>query len=229
MKTIELIKQVGQIVFYNPQEILQYDTLAKKSLAPNTYRGFHKIDKSRSGAKVAFEKILLGKFKLIRDGLLVAKSEKDLDQLEREICSLLKDELLKNIINHQLNSFNKIRKPVDIFIEHLIAMGADFSEQRLILTKHLFLPLDSQMFLSNIVFSDQEMAELKIKRSFTFKDIRDEYHYYEIQTFLKEKAAKVGIENRIFFDLIWNNRYKSNGGNLFATNPVTTGYTQARL
>lgn len=97
-------------------------------------------------------------------------------------------------------------------------MGNDFDNARQYLTKHLFLPLDSQMFKSNFVFSDKEISELKIKRTYTFKDIEDENQYYEIQEFLRQKAIKVGISNRIFFDLIWNDRYKSAGKNLFETN-----------
>jgi hypothetical protein len=126
-------------------------------------------------------------------------------------------ELSKNIRKDQLLSFNKLRKPVDIVIEHMISMGSDFNSVRQSLTKHLFLPLDSQMFQSSIVFSDEEIQYLKIDRTFTFKDIRSNSHYYEIQSFLSDKAARLNID-RIFFDLLWNERYKSNGGNLFETN-----------
>jgi len=218
-KTIASINKVGQQVFYNPKPLLDYDILVKKSLGPNTYRGFHKVDKSKSGSKEAFEKVLIDNSKFIIDTLLTAETEKELDTFEKEICKTLKKELKKNIDNRQLNSFNKLRKPIDIVVEHLISMGTDFASGRQKLTQHLFLPLDSQMFQSNFVFSDKEISELKIKRSFSFKDIVDEKHYYEIQSFLKEKAITVGVDNRIFFDLVWNDRYKSKGKNLFATNP----------
>ena len=216
---IFLINKVGQQVFYNPIPLLDYDTLVKKSLGPNTYRGFHKIDKSKSGSKVAFEKVLINNFKFIVDTLLNTKTEKELDSFEKQIFDILKEELKNNINNKQLISFNKLRKPIDIVVEHFISMGSDFFSARQTLTKHLFLPLDSQMFQSRFVFSDKEISELKIKRSYTFKDIVYEKQYYEIQSFLKQKAVNVGIENRIFFDLIWRDRYKSNGKNLFLTNP----------
>ena len=186
-KIVEMNK-VGQRIFHNPQSLLSYETLVKRSLGPNTYRGFHKIDKSKSGAKDAFEKTL-------------------------------KEELKKNIRNEQLISFNKLRKPIDIFIEHLIAMETNFSSVRQNLTKHMFLPLDSQMFQSDFVFSDKERQELKIKKEFTFKDILEQSHYNEIQEFLKQKANLIGLENKIYFDLEWNDRWKSNGNNLFETNP----------
>jgi hypothetical protein len=218
-KIISAINKVGQQLFYNPKPLIEYDILVRKSLGPNTYRGFHKIDKSKPGAKDAFEKILIGQSKFIIESLLIAKTESDIDNLEKIICKTLKDELKNNIDNRQLNSFNKLRKPIDIIIEHIVSMGIGFSLPRQKITNDLFLPLDSQMFKSNIIFSDIESSELKIKRTFTFKDIVDETHYYEIQDFLKIKAKKVGIESRIFFDLLWNDRYKSKGKNLFATNP----------
>ena len=217
-KTIALINKVGQRVFYNPTPLIDYDQLVRKSLGPNTYRGFHKVDKSLPGAKDAFEKVLIKNSKSIIDSLRAAKTQTDLDFLEIDICKTLKKELKKNIDNRQLNSFNKLRKPIDIVIEHIVAMGTDMASTRQKITKHLFLPLDSQMFKSNIVFSDKELSDLKLKRTFTFKDINDETHYYEIQDFLNKKSKTIGIENRIFLDLVWNDRYKSNGTNLFATN-----------
>lgn len=218
-KIISAINKTGQQIFFNPQPLLPYDELVKKSLGANTYRGFHKVDKSKSGSKEAFEKVLIDNSRFIIDSLQNIKTEKELDSFEKEICKTLKKELKKNIDNRQLNSFNKLRKPIDIVIEHLVSMGSDFSTARKNLTPHLFLPLDSQMFQSTIVFSDKEAIELKIKRSFTFKDIVDEKQYNEIQIFLKNKANLIGVDNRIFFDLVWNDRYKSKGKNLFATNP----------
>lgn len=219
MDKIAEINIVGQRIFHNPNSLLSYETLTKRSLGPNTYRGFHKIDKSNSGAKDAFEKILKANSNFIIDTLIVSKTEKELDTLENDICDLLKIELKKNIKNEQLIPYNKIRKPLDIFIEHLVAMKTDFSQVRENLTKHLFLPLDSQMFQSDFIFSDKERLELKIKKRFTFKDILEKSHYYEIQDFLKQKANLIGLENKIYFDLEWNDRWKSNGNNLFETNP----------
>ena len=120
MEKIKKINEVGQHVFYNPSPLLTYDKLVKKALNHNTYRGFHKIDKTKSGAKVAFEKVLTENSKLVINSLLAAKNESDIDKLENEICKMLKDELKENIKNDQLKSFNKLRKPVDIFIEHVV-------------------------------------------------------------------------------------------------------------
>lgn len=218
-KAIELINKVGERLFYDPSPVYDYEYLVKKSLGPNTYRGFHKVEKSKPGAKDVFENYFEKNEAYIIDALQSLKSEHGLDMLEQEICKGLKRELKKNIDNRQLVSYNKLRKPVDIIIEHLLSMGTDFSKVRKTGTKFLFLPLDSQMFQSQFVFSDQEIAELKIDRRFTFKDITSEGHYDEIQAFLKEKASRIGLKNRIFFDLVWNDRYKTKGKNLFESNP----------
>lgn len=217
-KAIELINKVGERIFYDPSPVYDYEYLVKKALAPNTYRGFHKVDKSKPGAKDVFENYFERNAFYIVSTLQSLKSEHALDVLEQEICKGLKRELKKNIDNRQLVSYNKLRKPVDIIVEHLISMGTDFLKARKTATKFLFLPLDSQMFQSKIVFSDQEVAELKINRRFTFKDISSEGHYNEIQSFLNEKASRIGLKNRIFFDLVWNDRYKTKGKNLFESN-----------
>ena len=114
MDKIAEMNKVGQRVFYNPLPLLSYEILVKRSLGSNTYRGFHRIDKSKSGAKDAFEKILIANSNFIIDNLKVSKTEKELDDLENDICDLLTNELKKNIKNEQLISYNKIRKPVDI-------------------------------------------------------------------------------------------------------------------
>ena len=151
----------------------------------------------------------------------------DIDCLEKKICSYLKVKLQKYIKNEQLVSFNKLRKPVDIFIEHLVSMGTDFTPVRARLTKLLFLPLDSQMFRSEFVFNDAEIAELGLRRTFTFQDITTEEQYCRVQQFLGEKAKKVGITHRVLFDLVWNDRFKTDGTNLFLTNPRIGECSQA--
>ena len=103
-------------------------------------------------------------------------------------------------------------------VEHFMAMATECNDCRDCLTSFLFLPLDSSMFQSPIVFSDRAIYKLRIKRSFTFKDIKERSHYVEIQKFLKDKAVTIGLKNRIYFDLLHGDRHKSSGTNLLATN-----------
>lgn len=182
MNKTEMINKVGDRVFLNPSPLFSYEYLAKNSLASNTYRGFHKIDKLRPGASVVFVEFLLEKKSVIIENLNSATSEIDVSKIEDELCKELLGKLKINIINDQLKSYNKLRKPMDIVFQHMNAMG-DFIKDRNKIVEFLFLPLDSQIFQSDFVFSDLEINKLKIKRSFTFKDIDKEKQYKNIQDF----------------------------------------------
>lgn len=219
MVSVEQINVVGDRVFRNPSPLLSYEELARRSLGSNTYRGFHRLDKRGLGAAHVFREILSKNKDSIVRSINGAKSESDIDVLLKEICKTLRSELKNHIRADQLNSFNKLRKPMDIVIQHMVAMGDGFGDARSKVINWLFLPLDSQIFQSEFIFSDQEARALGIKRSYTFKDIKDENHYDDIQNFLREKSVQLGVKHRIYFDLIWNERYKSNGTNLFLTNP----------
>lgn len=216
---VRRINETGERVFYNPRPLLSYYTLATDSLASNTFRGFHRIDKAKPGSKGVFDSIFIQNRDYVIKNIKKANTEENLNECENEICQKLIYGLKNNIVSSQLTSFNKIRKPVDIVFEHMVSMGEDFVDARKAIVKHLFLPLDSQMFQSDFVFSDTELTLMKIKRNFTFKDIESKEHYLHIQDFLKRKAEKLGLGARIFFDLIWNDRYTSSGTNLFGTNP----------
>ena len=52
---INKINFVGERVFYNPTPLIDYEMLIKNSLGSNTYRGFHKINKTEQGSKDVFE------------------------------------------------------------------------------------------------------------------------------------------------------------------------------
>jgi hypothetical protein len=222
MKEHELVNQInktGDRVFFRPRPQLTYYSLATGSLASNTYRGFHRIDKTKPGAKDVFDSFFTRSKQEIISNLNKVKSDDDLDKYSDEICKRLIDGLSNNIVKTQLQSYNKIRKPVDIVLEHMVSMGEDFELLRPDITKHLFLPLDSQMFQSEFVFSDSELFSLGLRRNFTFKDVTTKSKYTQVQTFLRKKADTLGLEARIFFDLVWNDRFRSQGTNLFQTNP----------
>ena len=216
---VKRMNEVGDTVFLTPTPLLSYEALVLKSLGSNTYRGFHRKNNNCSGASHTFRDVLTKKKDYLIHALNNLTSEMQLNELANDLCSELKSELSKNIKPSQLQSFNKVRKPVDIVFEHFVAMGEDFAPARKIATPWLFLPLDSQIFQSEFIFTTQEAKALGIKRSFTYKDIKTAQHYADIQKFLKDKTAKIGLNHRIYFDLVWNNRFESNGTNLFLTNP----------
>ena len=216
---VKRMNEVGDTVFLTPTPLLSYEELVLKSLGSNTYRGFHRKNNNCLGASHTFRDVLTKKKDYLIQALNNLTSEMQLNELANELCSELKIELSKNIKPSQLQSFNKVRKPVDIVFEHFVAMGEDFAPARKIATPWLFLPLDSQIFQSEFIFTAQEAKALGIKRRFTYKDIETAQHYADIQNFLKDEAAKIGLNHRIYFDLVWNKRFESNGTNLFLTNP----------
>lgn len=216
---IKRMNEVGDTVFLTPTPLLSYEALVLKSLGSNTYRGFHRKDNNCLGASHTFRYVLNDKKDYLIHALNNLTSEIELNELANELCSELKIELGKNIKPLQLQSFNKVRKPVDIVLEHFVAMGEDFAPARKTATPWLFLPLDSQIFQSEFIFTAQEAQVLGIKRRFTYKDIKTAQDYADIQNFLKDKVAKIGLNHRIYFDLVWNKRFESNGTNLFLTNP----------
>jgi hypothetical protein len=130
---------------------------------------------------------------------------------------------LSNCLPAQLKSYNKVRKPVDLYVEHLVAMAVDLDDVRAKLVPLLFLPLDSQILRHCAHFSDQELADHCLSRASTYKDITTERSYAALQTMLVQKAMAVA-ESRdrpfhvIYFDLVWNDRYLNRGRNLFETN-----------
>jgi len=225
MNIYEQINQKGIDLFINPQKVYSYEELiwganvkGKRMtvLSSNTYRGFHRIDKSKPGAKYYFDKCLIQCKDLILKTLYNNPDEKEINKLGNEIDNDLRVLLKTNVSEEQLKSFNKTRKPIDIVMEHFIAMLKDFnSNSRNTIVPNLYLPLDSQMFQSSYVFSYIDIKRLRLRRQFTFKDIGDKNHYYDIQGFLKEKASNLGLISRVFFDLFWKDRYMKTSKNLF--------------
>jgi hypothetical protein len=146
----------------------------------DTYRGFHRTDKKTDGAKVAFTSVLRSKKDDIIRSLSKIRNEDELTELENEMGESVRMVLHKTIRKDQLDSYNKIRKPLDIFFEHLVSMEEDFGSIRRKITPFLFLPLDSWMFKSPEVFPDEELEALQIKRNFSFQDIVKPGHYFKI-------------------------------------------------
>jgi hypothetical protein len=206
--------------FYHPPKLSLTNFLRTIHWLQTPIGGFHRIDKQKPGAKVAFTSVLASKKAEIIRSLGQIRTENKLTELENEVAKGIRSALRSNILESQLTSYNKIRKPLDIFFEHLVSMKEDFDSIRKTITPFLFLPLDSWMFQSPEVFPDEELKALRIKRSFTFKDIEKSAHYFEIQEFLKMRAKREGLRSRIYFDLLWGNRYKKKSAkNLFSTNP----------
>ena len=240
MQNIELLNRVlnrAEMILLQPQQqyawndivqganVARPDGCYKKwaAVERNTFRGFHKIDKQGQGSGDVFKTYLVSNRDTIIDQLKAVQSADDLHRLEVKPCADIKPKML-NIKPTMLTSFNKIRKPLDLYIEHLVTMAKELSEDRQRLVSCLFLPLDSQMFQQADLFSEQELRAAGISRNSTYTNVNTEQAYLLLQNTVKVKADAIGAAlgkpfYPIYFDLLWNGRVDRWGSNLFETNP----------
>lgn len=230
------IKAHGDQIFQNPLRTYDYESIISGcpvqgkngsittmyAAASNTWRGFHKLDKEAAGAGIVFIRYFIENSDYIIRELSNITDNKQLDKLEDSICMAIKTNL-KNIRQDMLVSYNKIRKPVDLYIEHIVSMATELDSYRKRLIPLLYLALDSQMFQSTVLFTDEELNRFKLSRMSSFKDIYRKNTYSQVQDLLQRKADSVsnvlGSEfHRIYFDLLWNERYKKDSTNLFYSN-----------
>ena len=145
------------------------------------------------------------------------RSANELDEFEDEICKAIRKGLT-NIDSVAKASYNKIRKPVDLYIEHIVSLSKEMNPYRKNLIEFLFIPLDSQIIGSPYIFTDYEIQRHGLRRNSTFKDITNKSTYQILQDTLISKTFTMPGVKRIYFDLLWNDRYKMWGNNLFETN-----------
>ena len=193
------------------------------AVGQNTFRGFRRVNKALSGAKEGFIKYLVQERASLASALTAVKSRNELHRLSNRICDAVRLRL-DNIRPSQLHAFNKLRKPVDLYVEHLVAMATELDDARHKLVTLLFLPLDSQILAYPRLFSDEELSRFNLTRKSTYSDITSEQMYSAMQMSAVQRAESVVAEQRrqfyaIYFDLVWNRRYRNWGGNLFEVNP----------
>lgn len=192
-------------------------------LEKNTLRGFHKIDKCGIGAGEAFRDVMVSRKKEILSALESAQTQQELHAIQNDLRLAIRTKLT-NIKPTMLISYNKVRKPLDLYFEHLIAMAKETSHLREKLVKMLFLPLDSQMFLQKAVFTENDLSNAGVSRRSTYTSVSQENSYLSLQAAAKRRAdtlSQISGKNfaPIYFDLFWNDRYRRPGNNLFETNP----------
>ncbi|MEY4487774.1 MAG: hypothetical protein RIQ79_282, partial [Verrucomicrobiota bacterium] len=158
---------------------------------------------------------------IILSGLKSITTREEFDLFAERI----KDEIKANLTNveeRQLESYNKVRKPVDLYLEHIIAMSIEISDaERARLIPLLFLPLDSWIFGSPDIFTDGELSFYGLSRRSTYKDVKDRSTYSALHRMTLKKARAISISFfPIYFDLIWGDRFlRDDARNLFESNP----------
>lgn len=214
----------GSIIFgCNVKSPIDNGYTSMSAVGTNTWRGFHRTPNSLYGSKDVFTSYFKEQEIFIIDSLKTIKTVEELDHFENKIYLDIRNRLQGNIRSDMLTSYNKIRKPIDLYIEHIVAMANELADTRSQLNQLLFLPLDSQIFSSPYIFSREQLYSLGINDNATFKDVRTSKVYITLQNTAFQKAHDISNAigktfDRIHFDLLWNDRYKKEGNNLFETN-----------
>ncbi|HEY8362336.1 MAG TPA: hypothetical protein VIK77_05565 [Tissierellaceae bacterium] len=199
----------------------------------NTVRKLERINKAKlvpGPKKLAQEFFCLNMEQILQKLKGIKEGDKQaFDKLSEEVSIQLRESLSKNVIPERLEVYNLVRKIVDLTFEHITAMAEELKGYRHILVPLLNVPLDGWILNSNIIFNKEEKKKLGISKGNGnarpgMGCIKNLEKYQEIQAFIYEKAKNISKNGGytfypIYFDLLWNNRYERNGGNLFKTNP----------
>lgn len=227
----------ADVVFLSPSSLYSWEeiingapvrrqngcTTIRQAVEKNTWRGFWKIDKNGPGAKDSFAGFFLKNKQNIIASLQKATSSELMNALLDAISTKIKSDL-RNVQRNMLASYNKVRKPVDLYIEHLVAMSQELSPHRTKLISLIPLPIDSHIVGSPLIFRDSELSSWGLKRDSKYSDVKSISVYNKIQSTVRSKAKVLSTQigrpfYPIYFDLVWSSRYSRWGGNLFETNP----------
>jgi hypothetical protein len=210
---IDKNKKLSELEYYKSDNLHEISEIFELSFDPTTYRTFRRKDITKSGPKELFGEVLNDEYiGEIIEKLKDIENENDLISIKDEIITELKENLKKNI-KIDLEPYNTIGKTVDLFLEHLVSLCNKFDDNdRKKIIPLLFLPINSKIIEPNLIFSKEDIKEIKKECNKTTSMLKDKKKYLFIQNIIKDKANNLGI-NRIYFDLIWGERYLYEGNN----------------
>lgn len=223
----------GKKIFTEPKSLYTYDEIiigtnikgkTMKAVANNTFMAFgYPLNENAQKVKNVYEDYFIKKKADIIKELINVNTLNDMDNLERAIYNDIYSKLT-DIKAEKLDSYNRIRKPINLYLEHIVSMCDSIDNaQRKKIVPHMFLPMDKFIFDSPHIFTDLEKKKWRIKEGSGFGVVRTEELFYEMQNSLIEKAKAVSelLQEdfyRIYFDIFWGNRIESEEGNLFLSN-----------
>ena len=223
-------------IFENVNKLYSYDEIINGvkegfkqnmyAVDPSTFRGFHRESHAKSeGIKVVeiYRRLFLKEKDNILSKLKTITSVDEMNDYEDCLGDKLKTELSKPIRvlkENKYGSYNRFRKVIDLTIEHIVSMSSELDKERQSLLDKLFLPLDSQIFGSKYVFSDDDIAHFNLSRDTSYGAITSKEQYTVLQEYLRNKACRISEEvapfKLIYFDLFWGERLNAeNTDNLF--------------
>lgn len=233
----------GKEIFIEPKSLYSYDEIitgvnikgkTMKAVANNTFMAFgYPLNENAKKVKSTYEEYFIENEANIIKELINVDTLKDMDDLEKEIYNDIYSKLT-NINAEKLDSYNRIRKPINLYLEHIVSMCDSIDNtQRKKIAPHMFLPMDKFIFNSEYIFSEFEKKKWRINGDVGFGVVRTEELFYEMQNSLieKAKAASELLQEdfyRIYFDMFWGNRIESQEGNLFLSNLNKKGESERK-
>lgn len=225
----------AQKVFFNPSPLYEYDSIVEgcivkdkfgdewtmRAIDRNTWRGFHRINVNDDGPKNVYTLYFIKNKTKIIENLRNIESMEELNKLSNNLYFEINDLLKENIKNDML-VYNRVRVPIDLFLEHVISIANELSSCRKKLIPFLFVPLDEHTIKN--CFTPRELIKEDLTLITTIADVDSPDEYNRLQKILYKKSVERTKEYgekyyRIYSELLWNERYKNCfGGNLFETN-----------
>jgi hypothetical protein len=232
------IEKTAREIFIEPKVTYSYDEIVKgvcvtaeingmpvqeKMLAvnTNTFRVFKHIE----SPKEQFIQFLTEKKDEILQTFAGAASSEALDGLAEKYIEALKGRLHPNKSEAlNLDQYNAIRKPLDLYFEHIAAMCNDLSDCREKIVPLLRLPIDSQILNCHDIFGEDVRRRLGLNAVAGFTKIARRDDYFCVQKLAKTRADSVSRQigqpfHCIYWDLYWSKRYEAPcRDNLFTSN-----------
>ncbi len=230
--------QSAEVIFLSPSVLYKYEDIIqgvtvndtqKKAVDINTTQAFGKkltygnfYENKKKAMELCDEVFLSKKDWIINELRKSIRTKEAMDAFEHELFMSLQETLLAYSTPTLIKeSYNRIRKIVDLYLEHIVSMASEIdSETRKLLTPLLFLPIDSWIIKNESIFDSESIYRWGLTRGSSFGEIRKKTLFDDIQSYLVKKANDIstvlGEEfHVIYFDIFWNNRLNIPGGNLF--------------
>lgn len=241
LKELSIFKQVlqsAETIFLHPSVIYQYEDIIrgaqvngtrKKAVNLNTTQAFGKKltygnfgENKKKAMAVCDEFFLSQKDRIINELHSHIRTKEAMDAFEHELVKSLQVALLAYTTPSLIEeSYNRIRKVVDLYLEHIVSMASEIeSETRRLLTPLLFLPIDSWIIRNELIFDSESISRWGLTRKSSYGSVSKKTIFDDMQRYLMEKAKEIsivlGVEfHVIYFDIFWSNRLNMPGGNLF--------------
>lgn len=201
----------------------------KKAVNTNTTQAFGKKlvygnfgENKKKAMEVCDELFLSQKNRILEALYSTINTREEMDSFEHELFQELKAAFLPySTLSLIGESYNRIRKVVELYVEHIVSMASEVEpKRRKTLIPLLFLPIDSWIIGQEHIFNDNSISGWGLTRNSSFGEIRLKSLFDDMQHYLVEKAKKISTAidapfHVIYFDVFWGDRLGVPGGNLF--------------